>query len=297
MTILFHADDLGITPGASKAILSAWTAGALDGFSVIANGDGLEAVRVGLEQNLDRPARIAVHFNLTEGRASAPRERIPRLVDDRGHFRRGFGGYFARWLFGSSASWNDLLAQAEIECRAQIQAVRAACPGRAIRALDGHNHIHMIPGLFGAAARAAKAEEIAEIRVSREPFYLSGPFDWLRPFWWLNLIKHVLLRLLSRRAAPVARAEGLRFPRFLIGVLYTGRMTGTRAARGIRAAKEGEGDVEVVFHVGRSTPAEAGRWTGQGYAAFHLSPWREIEFEELLKLRKADLTRPTGSST
>lgn len=287
MSVIFHGDDLGITAGASRTMLDAWSAGALDGFSIIANGDAIQTVREELARHSGRPARISVHFNLTEGRPSAPPERVPLLLGPNGTFRGSFGSLFARWLFGRTASRAALAEQAEIECRAQIQAVRALCGGRAVQAVDGHNHVHMIPDLFAAAARAARAEGVPEIRISREPFYLAGPIDWLKPFWWINLIKHVLLRMLSRSAAPVAREAGLRFPRFLVGVLYTGHMTGRRAERGIAAA--GGDDVEVVFHVGRSDPAEAARWKGLGrYASFHLSPRRTTEYEELLKLRSRD---------
>jgi predicted glycoside hydrolase/deacetylase ChbG (UPF0249 family) len=292
MTVLFHGDDLGITAGASRGMIAAWTAGALDGFSIIANGDAIETVREELAKHSGRAARIAVHFNLTEGRPSAPPDRVPLLLGPGGTFRGGFGSLFLRWLFGSAAARAALAEQAGIECRAQIQAVRALCGGRSIQAVDGHNHVHMIPNLFAAAAQAARAEGVPEIRVSREPFYLASPIDALKPFWWLNLIKHVLLRMLSRSAAPVARASGLRFPRFMVGVLYTGHMTGRRAQRGIEAA--GGDDVEVVFHVGRSDEAEALRWKGLGrYASFHLSPRRTIEYEELLRLKA---TRPSGSS-
>jgi len=297
MKFFINGDDMGITAGASKSMLAAWAAGALDGFSVIANGDALDEVQAGLLRHPDRPARIAVHFNLTEGRASAPPATIPRLVDAQGVFRRGFVSCFLKGMFSTSSTWNEVLQQVEIECRAQIRAVRSRCGARALQAVDGHNHIHMIPGFFSAVAKAARAEGVPEIRVSREPFYLATALDLFRPFWWINLVKHVLLRLLSRKAARIAAAEGLRFPRFLVGVLYTGRMTAARARRGIAAAGEGDGDVEVVFHVGRSDANEATRWNSRGLAAFHVSPRRSMEYDELLKWRsEGGAIRPTDSS-
>jgi predicted glycoside hydrolase/deacetylase ChbG (UPF0249 family) len=285
MTVLIHhADDLGITAGATESILKAWRAGALDGFSIIANGDALQAVREGLEAQPDREARIALHFNLTEGPATAPREQIPLLVDESGRFRRGFGGYYVRRLLSSAASWKSLTSQVETECRAQIRALREICGARSIRVVDGHNHIHMIPGIFEAVSNAARAESLPEIRVSREAFHLASATDVLRPFWWINLLKHLLLRRLSRRAVPAAKAAGLRFPDYLVGVLYTGHMTAERAKCGIAAAGDAA-QVEVVFHVGQSTPGEGARWGNGGYAAFHLSPNRNLEYDELLRLR------------
>jgi predicted glycoside hydrolase/deacetylase ChbG (UPF0249 family) len=283
--LLHHADDLGITASATASILKAWRAGALDGFSIIANGDALKAVRDGLDESPSREARISVHFNLTEGPATSPREQIPLLVDESGRFRRGFGGYYLKRLFSSAASWKALRDQVEIECRAQIRAVRELCVPREVRVVDGHNHIHMIQGLFEVVTKAARAESVPEIRVSREPFHLASAIDLLKPYWWINLLKHVLLRRLSRDAAPVAKAAGLQYPDYLVGVLYTGHMTASRAKCGIAAAGDAA-EVEVVFHVGRSDPSEcAARWGNRGYASFHLSPNRSLEYDELLRLR------------
>ena len=288
MKIIFHSDDLGITAGATRQILSAWAAGALDGFSVIANGEALDAVRQELEKHPERPARIAVHFNLTERAPSAPEREVSMLLGPDGMFRHSFGSLFAKWLLSSRSDWSALLRQVEIECRAQISAVRAASGGRRVQAIDGHNHVHMIPGIFSAVAGAARHEGVPEIRISREPFYLAEPVrDLLRGFWWVNLVKHALLRWLSRRAVPVTVRHTLQFPQYMIGILYTGHMNRRRAQRGIDAAAALDAStVEVVFHVGHSEEAEASRWAGSGAtASFHLSRSRMIEYEELMSWR------------
>ena len=290
MKIIFHSDDLGITAGASRHILAAWTAGALDGFSVIANGDAMDAVRRELEKQPERPARIAVHFNLTEKAPSAPPREVSLLLGPDGMFRHSFGSLFAKWLLSSRSEWRALLAQVEMECRAQISTVRAASGGRGVHAIDGHNHVHMIPGIFSAVAGAARSEGVAEIRVSREPFYVADPVqDLLRGFWWINLVKHALLCWLSWRAIPVTTSHALRFPQYMIGILYTGHMSRRRAERGIAAAAaRGASTVEVVFHVGQSTESEIARWAGsRTYASFHLSSSRSLEYEELMSWRGA----------
>jgi predicted glycoside hydrolase/deacetylase ChbG (UPF0249 family) len=289
MKIIFHSDDLGITAGATRQILSAWAAGALDGFSVIANGEALDAVRQELEEHPQRAERISVHFNLTEKAPSAPAREVSLLLGPDGMFRHSFGSLFAKWLLSSRSDWSALLRQVEIECQAQISAVRAASGGRGVHAIDGHNHVHMIPGIFSAVARAARHEGVPEIRVSREPFYVAEPVqDLLRPFWWVNLVKHTLLRWLSRRAVPVAARHTLQSPQYMIGVLYTGHMNRSRAQRGIDAAAALDAStIEVVFHVGQSEEAEASRWAGSGaVASFHLSRSRTIEYKELMSWRR-----------
>lgn len=285
MRVILHSDDLGITRQSSSLLLETWRSGGLDGFSVIANGDATDWVREELARDRDRPARIAVHFNLTEGSASSREGSLDELTDGEGRFRHGFVGLIGIALLGSAAQRLRLAAQVEQECRAQIRAVRAICGDRPVLALDGHNHVHMIPGLFAAVARAAVAEGVTEIRISDEPFHVAEPWrDPWRPFWWINLLKYLLLRELSRRVHPLAAAAGLRAPGRLIGVLYTGHMTAQRAQRGIAAAQARSAEaVEVVFHVGRASPEECGRWRGATssysklYSSFHLSPWRDVE--------------------
>lgn len=288
MKVILHTDDIGITRASTAGIVEAWRAGALDGFSVIANGDAVADVRDVLAQDAERPARIAVHFNLTEGPSSAPQQAVSDLVSHDGRFRYGFGGVLLAALHPSAARRRRLAQQVETECRAQIRAVREICGGRVVAALDGHNHVHTIPGVFGAVLRAAAGEGIPEVRVSREPFHLASLRDLVQPFWWINLIKHVLLRTFSIGAAAKVGRAGLRSPDRMVGILYTGVMTAARARRGVAAARAaGAATVELVFHVGRAVPGEADRWGGDGfYARFHLSEARDRERDAVLVLAR-----------
>src|SRR4029077_4682986 len=59
-----------------------------------------------------------------------------------------------------------LLREVESEWDAQIQKIRDA--GIVPTHLDGHKHVHMLPGLFEIALKLAKQHEIGAIRVSLE---------------------------------------------------------------------------------------------------------------------------------
>lgn len=279
--IIRHSDDLGVTRQSTAQVLDAWRAGYLDGFSIIVNGDAVAQIPTGLSAAPDLPARIAVHFNLTEGYPSAAVKEVPMLVDASGQFRHSFGSLLGTVLFSSSGKRLEFLRQIACECSAQIAAARMLCGTRAITAIDGHIHIHMIPGVFAVVARAALNAHIPEIRISDEPFYLVDPWrDWRRLFWWINLVKHILLRVLSIRAHAFIRQTGLHAPDAVIGVLYTGRMSAARALSGIKAAV-GAAEIEVLFHIGRANSAEAGRWRNPADTAFHLSELRDTERKEL----------------
>ncbi len=282
--VCFHSDDLGVSLRVNDAILSAWEAGDLDGFSILANGVGQDEIARRLAAAPERPARISVHLNLSECACTAPREKIPLLVDAGGVFRHSFGSLLWLWLRTSHRRRAELKSQIELEFNAQIAAVQALCTPRSVCQLDGHIHIHMLPFTFPVAIRCARAAGVPGIRVSRESFYLSDPWrDGLRPFFMLNLVKHFLLRLLSVRARVLAEAGGLQSPARLVGVLYTGHMTARRALDGIAAARRRiAGPLEVVFHVGRAMPDEAGRWAhAPAQGLFYLAPQRAVEQAEI----------------
>jgi len=283
MRIIRHSDDLGMTRQSTAQMLEAWRLGHLDGLSIIVNGDAVDLIPPALASASELPARLAVHLNLTEGRSSAVASEVPLLVDASGEFRHGFGSLLTACVFSSAPKRRELLRQIACECAAQVDAARALCGQRKIASIDGHIHVHMIPGIFATVARCAREAGISQIRISSEPFYMEDPWrDWRRPFWWVNLVKHVLLRTLSVGARAAARQTGLRSPGALVGVLYTGKMSAARALRGIDAAA-GATDIEVVFHAGRANAAETARWRNAD-AEFHLSEWRDFEREELGRL-------------
>ena len=296
MRVILHSDDAGITSQSTRVVLEAWKAGHLDGFSIIANGDALKQISDALMIEPERKARIAVHLNLTEGRSSAPAVAVPLLVNSDGEMRHSFASLLGTIFSSHPSRRRELLRQIAIECAAQIVAVRSICGTRSVAVIDGHNHIHMLPGVFDVVAQTARDAGIPEIRISREPFFLEKPCsDWLQPFLWINMIKHFLLKILSLSGRRVARRFGLSSPDAIIGVLYSGRMSASRALRGMEAAA-GAAKVEIVFHVGRADPSEASRWKHSAYSTFYLSKWRNIERAEVACLSKRMHTSATALS-
>lgn len=284
--IILHSDDLGITESSTKDIIEAWKNGHISSFSIIANGEAIEKIPSYLSSQPGLKARIAVHFNLTEGYPSANPSEIPLLIGADGKFNHSFGSLLASIFFAHPRKRINLRRQIYQECRAQIRVVRALCADRDLVAIDGHNHIHMIPGIFEVIANASKDEKIKQIRISKEPFFKAVFLrDLLKPFWFINLVKHFLLKAFAINATKVAARLNLDSPIAFIGLLYSGQMTARSALLGIRAVK-GIGSIEVAFHVGRSALHEKYRWRHNLYSKFHLSPYREIERKEVRKLSR-----------
>ena len=285
MRVIRHVDDMGSTPAITTRIVAAWRAGQVDSFSVLANGSGLAELRRALLDEPDRPARIAAHLNLSEGPSCAPAEQVPLLVDAEGRLRHTFASLLAASLGPDRRAFLD---QVRLEWAAQIEAVRSVVQPRAVQAVDGHIHVHMLPALFPVAAELATEHAIPEVRITREPLHLSRRLaDTASMELPVNLVKHGVLRVLARRARPLARRAGLRSPDRFVGVLYTGRMSAAAASAGTAAARRrGAESVELLFHIGRAAPSEAERWPADASPAvrsFPLSSARDREHAELAR--------------
>lgn len=284
--IIFHSDDAGSTSQVTRRIMAAWSAGLIDGFSVLANGDSLFEVLAALQREPEREARIAVHLNLCEGKSLAYPLGETLLSDRQGFFSARFGGLLKRWLLSSKTEKARLIHQVETEWRAQIELLIERLSPRPVRVLDGHMHMHMLPFLFPLAARLAAEYHIPEIRLSDERFHLASDLlETLSPSFGLNLIKHLVLRICSRANRKYLKKYGLAGPDVMVGILYTGRMTALSARKGIEASHQK--CVEVLFHIGRGVWAERNRWDAcPDIGQFYLSDQRDREYEELLKLKR-----------
>ena len=293
MKILLHADDAAGTRSGTSGIMNSWMAGHLDGFSVFANGEALDEMRSRL-QECPKSARIMAHLNLSEGPSCAAATTVPLLVDQNGELRHGFGSILVSWLVASSSGRWRLESQIENEWRAQIRKAADAIAPRQLAGVDGHIHIHMLPFLFPIAARLANEFSLGSIRVTREPFHraangqVSAVFP--KPF---NVLKHLILRVFANSAAKLAIKHGLRSPALVVGVLYSGCMTKHSALAAISSAEREEAaDIELIFHVGRATPDEIGRWSGRpAIAEFNIAPERDLEAAELVELHAALLVQ------
>src|SRR5215831_16969412 len=155
--LIVNADDLGWTAGVNRGIAEAHRNGIVTSASLIANGAAFDD-GVGVARAL--PAMgVGVHLNLSDGRPLS--QGVPSLVDEQGKLTGG-----PKQLLIKLARRRLKLAEVEREWNAQIERVRAA--GISPTHLDGHKHVHMLPGLFPVALRLAKRHLIAAIRISNE---------------------------------------------------------------------------------------------------------------------------------
>jgi len=271
-TISVTADDFGLTRGITDSILEVVDNGPVRTVSILANG---EAVGYALSEYRKRAASVAlaVHINLTEGKALLPFSAIPHLVDAHGMFKYSIAGLWLAYLFGSRQTREALRREVRAEMEAQCAIVRTALSMDSF-AVNSHQHVHMIPFVFN---ELMTIQGVNAVRIVREKFFMCGTPPLI------NVIARWVLMMLSRRATQSARARSIQTNDWFIGFLYSGHMTEDIARSGV--AHAGAGSVEVLFHPGIAQKGELREWReSRAGIAWHYAPARLREREALKNL-------------
>lgn len=187
--LVINADDFGFTEDINRGIIEAFAAGALRSTSIMV---GMPAFDDAVQRARKEGAGLGVglHFTLTAG---APLTQAPSLVDAAtGRFLR-FPALLARALAGR-------VPRREVaeECAAQVQRARAA--GLRLTHLDGHHHVHVVPGIREAVRDVVEAERIPVVRRPLEPIRGSRA-------GWRRLPERALLAFFSRELGAHWRAR------------------------------------------------------------------------------------------
>ena len=246
--LIVNADDLGWTDGVNRGILDAFRGGIVTSTSLLANGVAFaEAVK---EAKAAPGLGVGVHLNLSDGAPVADRESVTSLLNDDGKFAEGPEG-----LLLKRARRGLLLDEVEEEWDAQIQKVRDADiqPTH----LDGHKHVHMLPGLFEIALRLAKKHGIEAIRVSLEESSLRAPLSSGAKHRAGVVMKQGVqargLKLLARDARKKAARAGIATADYFCGIAQTGELTREGLQQLLKSLPDGT--TELMCHPGYADEA------------------------------------------
>jgi len=248
--LIVNADDFGWTEGVNRGIVDAHRDGIVTSTSLLANGAAFaNAVQLAREN----PALgVGVHLNLSDGPPILRRWEVSSFADKRGQFWARPGNLFMRRWAGKLR-----LGEVEREWAAQIERVRNA--GIAITHLDGHKHVHMIPGLFSIALRLAQRYSIPAVRISVERGVprdaLASDGAGTSPKRWLQYVLAGGLALLTMDAPELARRAGIAFPDYFCGLTPTGFLTRDAVESLLRNLPEGS--TELMCHPGYTDAALA----------------------------------------
>lgn len=246
--LIVNADDFGWTDGVNRGILEAFQNGIVTSTSLLANGAAFAGA---VEAARSAPGRgVGVHLNLSDGPPVADREAVISLLNDEGKFTGGPESLLLR-----RARRGLVLAEVEQEWDAQIQKVRDA--GIAPTHLDGHKHVHMLPGLFEIALRLAKKHNIGAIRVSLEASSLRAALASGSNQNSAVVMKQGVqargLKLLARHAREQAQRAGISTADYFCGIAQTGELTREGLAQFLKILPEGT--TELMCHPGYADAA------------------------------------------
>lgn len=282
MRVLVHADDLGLSKGITDSILHCVDEGAVNSTSILVNGEAFDyALR---ESSRRDDLRVALHFNLVEGRPVAPAEEVDLLLDGGGFFRHSFFSLWLLHLRSTAEARLRLERQVRAELDAQVETLQRARHGTTRLHLDGHRHLHLVPFVFAEILRAAEDLGISRIRLINEPWPIDA--QSLKNCTLPQVAKHTLLRVLSKRFRGALDAHGITYPDLFLGILLNGACPTSATAdllkRRTSAQNGSETDMEILFHPGRAAAGEEDLWHRYpGFRHFYFSKRRDLEVRTL----------------
>ena len=248
-----NADDLGWTAGVNRGIAEAHRNGILTSASLLANGAAF-AEGVELAKSLPNLG-IGVHLNLSDGVPLAgPSTKSNLILNERGEFAGGPERLLLKMAASTPAM--SALARSDIEHEWSLQIRRVRDAGITPTHLDGHKHVHMLPGLFGIALRLAKRYEISAIRISHESSQLRAALSAGKEARRTVLKQSVEargLKLLARDARAQAERAGISTADHFCGIAQTGELTKEGVARLLQSLPEGT--TELMCHPGYADDA------------------------------------------
>jgi len=233
LKLIVNADDFGISEAVNRGIVEAHVRGIVTSTSIMATAPKFEHA---VELARQRPSlAVGVHLVLTEQRPLTGAAAAASLVRPDGTFEPHLKQLLKKRLRG-------LVAMSEVrsELDAQIRRVRSA--GIAINHLDGHQHVHVLPGISRVVAELAAAHGISAVRY---------PAERVRGYM-LRSVKHAP-RVMEQAAlnmfcasSPLAR---LRRSDEFVGFYFGGRLDEANLETVISGLPT-RGTVELMCHPG-----------------------------------------------
>jgi predicted glycoside hydrolase/deacetylase ChbG (UPF0249 family) len=210
MTVVPHADDLGLHPAVDRAVFRAYEAGAISGASILVTGPTFEQAAAEVRR---QRLPLSLHLAIVDTAPLSPPTEIPSLVGADGRFPPYFGAIIRQALLGR-------LRRPELrrEINRQIEAFADAGLTEATGlVLDGHQHLHLLPAVFDVVLD--RSEE-PRLRAFRLP--LRSPAE--RRHTSPRSLAFALVEVLGRRAEHAAAVRGVQaIPCW--GVLHAGHLT------------------------------------------------------------------------
>jgi hopanoid biosynthesis associated protein HpnK len=243
--LIVHADDFGLSEAVNRAVIASHELGIVTSTSLMAGGDAFEHA-IALAKA--RPwLDVGVHLTLTEQRPVATH--VPSLVDADGRLAP-----HATQLAQRHARGKIALADVRTELDAQIRRVldSSLTPTH----LDGHQHVHVLPGVAQVVLELARKYGISAVRYPAERvrgYMLTNPAH----------AKRVAEQVAVATLSALSPLKSLRRADAFAGFYFGGRLN-ERNLRTVLDHLPPRGTVELMCHPGFEDPQS--RYEHWGYA-------------------------------
>ena len=213
--LIVHADDFGLSQKVNEGILEAHRHGILTSTSIMETGEAFDhAIQLArATPTLD----VGVHLTLTEEHPLLDSDEIPTLLNKHGFFHADAVAFMKRYV-ARRISLDDVRRELD----AQIS--RVVAREVKISHLDGHQHLHMVPGIRRIVGELAKKHDVPAIRF---------PSERLRGYMFRD--SHNWPRLLELGAlnafCMAADTAGAKRPDHFFGFVFGGRLNRANLAK------------------------------------------------------------------
>jgi hopanoid biosynthesis associated protein HpnK len=248
--LIVQADDFGLSEAVNRAVIAAHENGIVTATSLMAGGEAFEhAVALAKEcPTLD----VGVHLTLTEQQPVAAAGTVRSLVGADGRFAPHAVQFAKRYLRGEIA-----LAEVRTELDAQIR--RVLDHGLVPSHLDGHQHVHVLPGIARIVAELARTYGIRAVRYPAERLrgYMLRDLAGLKD---LAGAKRVFEQLVVGGLSFLSPLRALRRADRFVGFYFGGRLD-ERNLRTVLEHLPARRTIELMCHPGLDDPASRyGHW-------------------------------------
>jgi hopanoid biosynthesis associated protein HpnK len=243
--LIVHADDFGLSEAVNRAVVAAHEHGIVTSTSIMAGGAAFEhAVALARSHpSLD----VGVHLTLTEQRPVAAN--VPSLLDEDGKLAAHATELARRRALGK-------ISMADVRSELEAQIGRVLDAGLAPTHLDGHQHVHVLPGVAQVVVELARAHGIRAVRY---------PAERVRGYMLRNpaRAKRLAEQLAVAGFSALSPLKALRRSDDFVGFYFGGRLN-ERNLRTVLEHLRPRGTTELMCHPGFEDPeSRYGHW---GYA-------------------------------
>lgn len=201
--LIVNADDFGLRDSVNQAIIHCHQNGLVRSASLMSTCRGFEsAVKLA---KVNPGLSIGVHLTLIKEAPALPASTIPSLVDSQGKF------FYYKDFIKRFIKRQAKLDEIEKELAAQIE--RILDHGLKVEHLNGHMHLHLIPGIFERVIRLAKKYQISFVR-----FPLSSCINLLQ-------LRQLVLQLMIWQGQRKFKQSGLKTTDHFFGIAQSGRLS------------------------------------------------------------------------